>query len=190
MLLRSGACYHDLGKLLAPDLFLENDGADPDPLSELSPAESALLIRRHVRDGLRLGRRYRLPAEVQALIAEHHGTCAVPGPIARARREGRDIDPAVYYYPGPMPRTREAAILMVSDAVEAASRRIDDPSLTAVSRVVEKVVERLMNEFQFEDCDVTQADLVALQEALVSRLRHTLHRRAAIGDTQEEDSRI
>jgi putative nucleotidyltransferase with HDIG domain len=177
LLLRAGAWYHDLGKLLGSGVFAENRGPGEDPQGALTPQESARRIARHVPDGLRLARRYRLPAELRALIAEHHGTSSIHGPAQRARLEGRDIDPAVYYYPGPLPSSREAAILMVSDAVEAASRRIDDPSLTAVSEVVEEVVDRLMSEYQFEDCDLTQVDLVALAEALVLTLRRTLHRR-------------
>ena len=182
LLLRAGAWYHDLGKLLGPEVFAENcdQGSAEDPHTTMTPRESAQRIARHVPDGLRLARRYRLPGELRALIEEHHGTSSIRSPLRRARREGRDIDPAVYYYPGPLPRTREAAILMVSDAVEAASRRIDDPSLAAVAAVVEEVVERLMSEYQFEDCDVTQVDLVTLQETLVLTLRHSLHRRGGL----------
>lgn len=191
-LLRAGAWYHDLGKLLGSEVFAENRGPEPgdDPQAALTPAESARRIARHVPDGLRLARRYRLPPELRALIAEHHGTSSIHGPLQRARREGRDIDPAVYYYPGPLPSSRVAAILMVSDAVEAASRRIDDPSLTAVSEVVEEVVDRLMSEYQFEDCDLTQVELVALSEAMVMTLRHRLHRRVqpeqVVPDTEPE----
>jgi len=176
-LLRAGAWYHDLGKLLGAEVFAENFGPGEDPQRELSPGESARRIARHVGDGLRLARRYRLGPELRRLIAEHHGTSSIQGPLQRARREGRDIDPAVYYYPGPLPSSRVAAILMVSDAVEAASRRIDDPSLAAVSEVVEEVVDRLMSEYQFEDCDLTQVELVALAGAMVMTLRHRLHRR-------------
>lgn len=178
-LLRAGAWYHDLGKLLGSEVFAENQdqGARVNPQEGLTPHESARRIARHVSDGLRLAARYRLPAELRRFIAEHHGTCSIQGPLQRARREGRPIDPAVYYYPGPLPSSRAAAILMVSDAVEAASRRLDDPSLAAVSEVVEEVVDRLMTEYQFEDCDLTQVELVALAEAMVVTLRHRLHRR-------------
>lgn len=175
-LLRAGAWYHDLGKLLGSEVFEENRGPGGPP-GALSPRESARRIARHVGDGLRLAHRYRLGPELRALIAEHHGTSSIQGPLQRARREGRDIDPAVYYYPGPLPSSRVAAILMVSDAVEVASRRIDDPSLAAVSEVVEEVVDRLMSEYQFEDCDLTQVELVALAGAMVMTLRHRLHRR-------------
>jgi len=182
-LLRAGAWVHDLGKLLTPEVFAENrrpGDSERDPQGELTPEQSAHRISRHVADGLRIARRYRLPGELRELIAQHHGTSGLHGPMRRAAQQGRDIDPAVYYYPGPLPRSREAAILMVSDAVEAASRRIDDPSLAAVAAVVEEVVERLMSEYQFEDCDVTQVDLVTLQETLVLTLRHSLHRRGGI----------
>ncbi len=177
LLLRAAACYHDLGKLVGPEHFEENDLEGPDPLAARSPEDAALRLRRHVRDGLRLARRYRLPRELRPFIAEHHGTGEVRGPATRARREGRTLDPAVYHYTGPLPRSRESAILMVCDAVEAASRRLDDPSLAAVSGVVEEVVDRLMTEYQFEDCDVSQVDLLTLQEVLVHTLRQGLHRR-------------
>ena len=188
LLLRAGAWYHDLGKLLGSEVFAENrdQGPKEDPQTAMTPRESALRIARHVPDGLRLARRYRLPGELRAIIEEHHGTSSIQSPLRRARREGRDIDPAVYYYPGPLPRTRVAAILMVSDAVEAASRRIDDPSLSAVSEVVQEVVDRLMTEYQFERCDLTQVELVALAEAMVITLRHRLHRR--VEPTQVEST--
>jgi len=177
----AGAWYHDLGKLLDSEVFAENRGQESgsgDDLHEaMSPEESARRIARHVGDGLRLASRYRLPSELRELVSEHHGTSSIRGPLQRARQEGRDIDPAVYYYPGPLPSSRESAILMVSDSVEAASRQIDDPSLAAVSEVVEEVVHRLMSEYQFEDCDLTQVELVALAETLVMTLRHKLHRR-------------
>jgi hypothetical protein len=176
-LLRAGAWYHDLGKLLGSEVFAENRPRGADPHEDLSPEESARRIARHVPDGLRLARRYRLPAELWTLIAQHHGTGAIGGPLQRARQEGRDIDPAVYYYPGPLPDTRSAAILMVCDAVEATSRRLDDASLAAVSEVVEEVVDCLMSEYQFEDCDLTQDDLVTLAGALTQTLRRALGRR-------------
>lgn len=180
LLLRAGAWYHDLGKLLGAELFDENRGPGPDPHAGLSPPASARRLARHVRDGLRLARRYRLPAELRTLIAEHHGTRSMGRPLARARSEGRDPDPTVYYYPGPLPSSRASAILMVCDEVEAASRQLTEPSLAAVSAVVEEVVDRLMSEYQFEDCDLTQVELVALSEALVMTLRRRLHRRVGV----------
>lgn len=178
-LLRAGAWYHDLGKLIGSDYFAENrrQATDADPHESLSCEASARRIARHVPDGLRLSRRYRLPPELRTLISEHHGTGSVHGPLERARREGRHIDPAVYYYPGPLPQSREAAILMVCDAVEAASRGLEDSSLAAVSAVVEEVVDRLMSEYQFERCELSQRALVALTEALIKAVRQGLHRR-------------
>jgi putative nucleotidyltransferase with HDIG domain len=185
-LLGAAGLYHDVGKLAAPGLFAENMADQKDPHDSLAPEESALRLRRHVRDGLELARRFRLPPELSFGIAEHHGTALVRAPAARARAAGQPLDPAIYHYPGPLPRSRESAILMVADAVEGASRRLYDPSLAEVSALVEEVVDRLMTEYQFEDCDLGQVELVALQEALVHALRHSLHRRRVAPAALEE----
>jgi putative nucleotidyltransferase with HDIG domain len=182
LLLRAAACHHDLGKLVGPELFEENDPSGDDPLRNRSPAEAAHRLRRHVRDGLRLAARYRLPRELRPLLAEHHGTSEVRGPADRARRAGQVVDPTVFHYPGPLPRSRESAILMACDAVEAASRALRDPSLAEASRIVEQVVDRQMSGYQFEECDLSQPELVTLQEALVRALRRGLHRRRPEGE--------
>lgn len=185
-LLRATALHHDVGKLAAPGYFMENASDGPDPHEALSPEKSAWRLRQHVRDGLLLARRFRLPAEILPGIAEHHGTAILRRPAERARAEGLDLDPAVYHYPGPLPRSRESAILMVADAVEGASRQLDDPSLAAVSALVEQVVDRLMREYQFEDCPLGQVDLISLQSAMVGALRHGLHRRRVDPDAMAD----
>jgi hypothetical protein len=180
LLLAAAGRVHDLGKLLRPDLHAENlPPGEPDPLDALPAAEAAALLRRHVSDGVQLARRYRLPRELVELLAAHHGTTPVRGPLRRALREGEDPDPEGFHYPGPLPRSREAAVLLVADAVEGASRRLGDPTLAAVGAVVGTVVDRLASEYQFEACPVSQAELVALEEAMTLALRHALHRRPA-----------
>lgn len=161
-----------------------------DPLADLSPSEAARRIRRHVPDGLRLAHHYRLPAEVHDLIAEHHGSTPVrslapAGPRAAtpARAEaqhkgqlGHGAPPTWVRYTGPLPRSRESAIVLVADAVEAATRSVTRPGLGSLSEAVEEVVDTLVGEVQFEECSLSQADLLRLEEAMVGTLRR-LYRR-------------
>ncbi len=163
-LLEAGAWYHDLGKLIGPELFAENHLSGEDPLASMDPRAAATRLARHVGDGLLLARRYRLPAELTALMAEHHGTASVVWPL------GAEKGAAPYHHAGPLPSTKEAAVLMVCDAVEGASRRIPAAGLGSAATVVQEVVDRLMSEYQFERCGLTQAELLALSEAVTLAL--------------------
>jgi len=175
LLARVGGYYHDLGKSQAPLMFLENQKTE-NRLEKLPPIAAAGYLRRHVQDGLDLGRAAHLPAAVLAFIGQHHGT----RPTGRfheracelAEREGLPPpDAEDYRYPGPRPRTREVALVMLSDAVEGASRARPEATPEELRALVPRVADQLVAERQFEECDLTLGEVrtavEALQQALV-----------------------
>ena len=128
LLVRVGAYFHDIGKMLKPDYFVENQGPDDNRHEALVPAMSTLVIIAHIKDGADLARQHRLPQPIIDLIAQHHGTTRVEFFYDRATEQqqadpnGGEVDESSYRYPGPKPQTKEAAVLMLADAVESASR--------------------------------------------------------------------
>ncbi len=141
LLVRVGALYHDCGKLKRPYFFVENQFAQANPHDKISPALSTLVITSHVKDGVELARQYKLPAPVISIIQQHHGTGLVLFFYARAAESERDlcIDEKDFRYPGgPKPQTREAAVVMLADSVEAAVRSMSNPSSWQVQNTVRR----------------------------------------------------
>jgi putative nucleotidyltransferase with HDIG domain len=181
LLLRVGALYHDAGKAVQPKFFVENQGADGNPHDRLEPEFSARLIIQHARDGLDLARKHRLPTRVRDLIGEHHGTLRANYQygLALNAAEGRSekIDENKYRYPGPRPRSKEAAILMLADGVEAKFRAVAPDTPEDIEKLVRSVLDDRLAERQFDDTDLTLRDLTAIREALVDALRGRTHSR-------------
>ena len=175
LLARVGGYYHDLGKAEAPLMFGENQKTE-NRLEKLAPEAAVAVLQRHVADGLERAQAARLPRAVQDVIRQHHGTRYAGGFHLRAKelaeREGRP-PPAeeAFRYPGPRPRAREVAIVMLADAVEAASRGLVEPTPEKLSALVPKVVESIIIEGQLDECDLSLAEVrlvvSALQETLV-----------------------
>jgi putative nucleotidyltransferase with HDIG domain len=176
LLARAGALFHDVGKMTQPHLFIENQGNGPNPHDELAPQRSAEAILAHVAEGLRIAKRHRLPPDVAAFIAEHHGTTTVEFFLEKAREEG-EVDPALFRYPGPKPQSIESAILMVADAVEAASKTLKEPTESTLHALVDEIVLKKFTEHQFDECGITQGDLERIKAAMVAYLVGALHRR-------------
>jgi hypothetical protein len=171
---RVAALYHDIGKLKRPAFFVENQA----PLGlenihqRLSPKLSYLILTSHVRDGVETGRRYKLPEEVTAIIGEHHGTTLAAYFYHRALNEtsGTPIPDHEFRYPGPKPSTREAAIVMLSDSVQAAVKAIKDPAPSRIENMVQEIINNRLEDGQLEDCDITLRDLHRIREVFVRML--------------------
>ncbi len=175
LLARVGGYYHDLGKADAALMYGENQ-KNENRLEKLPPEEAIVIVRRHVQHGLSRARQARLPRPLLDFIAQHHGTRLIGSFLARAReqaeRDGRPApDEASFRYEGPRPKTREAAILMLADAVESASRNLVDPTPERLQALVPRVVEPIVLEGEFDQCDITLGDIrhitAALQTAIV-----------------------
>lgn len=176
------AYYHDVGKLRNPLFFAENQRGENrhDPLA---PSMSALIVKRHVTDGLELARQWRLPRVVQDAIAQHHGTRHVGYFWAKAQKAAVQgdrpvvLDESLFRYPGPKPQSREAAVVMIADACEASSRALDDPSGDALRLLVARRIDEIFGEGQLDECEITLRDLNAISGAMVRALEAIYHTR-------------
>jgi putative nucleotidyltransferase with HDIG domain len=178
LLARVGAYYHDIGKLLRPYAFAENQFDSRNIHDHLDPVTSARLIIAHVADGLELAQRSGLPSRVRDLIAQHHGTRFAGYFYQRALQEiGPDVDPALFRYPGPPPQSKEAAILMLADSVEAAVRAAPDRSPERLRQIVQRVVGECLAEGQLDQCDLTLRDLETIRQVFFTILQGMYHPR-------------
>lgn len=177
-LVRTGALYHDIGKILNPAFFTENQtGVNPhDSLDEMRSAE---IIVSHVTEGLRLARKYHLPAVIRDFIATHHGAGLVRYFYIQYanKHQGEAIDRAPFCYPGPNPQTREQAILMMCDAVEAASRSLKEYTEESLGALVDRIIDGQLAEGCFKECPITFRDIADAKRVLVSSLKTIYHTR-------------
>jgi len=182
LLARTCAYYHDIGKGKNPLYFGENQRGE-NPHDCLAPAMSAVIIKRHVTDGLELARQYKLPRAVVDVIAQHHGTRLVGYFHHKALREveQRDglpsPDEAIYRYQGPKPQFREAALVMIADAVEAASRAMPEPTSQELQALVQRIINVVFSEGQLDECDLTLRDLNVLARSFLHTLEGIYHAR-------------
>ena len=189
-----GALYHDIGKMNKPDYFVENQQPGFNRHDKLSPAMSLLIIVGHVKDGLELAREFNLPRSLWHFIESHHGTTLVEYFFHRAKRRAETLWKAggeisgeeddgptemEYRYPGPRPRTKEAAIVMICDAVESAARAMADPTPSRIDTLVRAIATKRLMDGQFDECDLTLRDLNKIVEAVSRTLASIYHGRIA-----------
>jgi putative nucleotidyltransferase with HDIG domain len=182
LLTRVGALFHDVGKAANPLFFVENQPPSQiDSHDDLKPEASAQVIIRHVADGLELARKYHLPRRLQDFIAEHHGTLITRYQYNRAMQvaklDNSQVDEADFRYPGPAPRSKETALLMFADGVEARARAERPGNDDEVRALVRSVIERCQKYGQLEDAPLSQRDLTNIIESFVTTLRVTYHPR-------------
>lgn len=178
LLVRIGGYYHDIGKLVRPYAFVENQMDGENVHDQLDSYTSARLILAHVTDGLLLAQKHGIPSRVKDLIAQHHGTTMVQY-FYRQACQGSEgsVDESLFRYLGPKPQTREAGIMMLADGVEAAVRASRDHSLESVRRVVDKMIQDRIAGGQLDECDLTLRDLRRIREAFIAVLQSIYHPR-------------
>jgi putative nucleotidyltransferase with HDIG domain len=182
LLARSCAYYHDIGKGRNPLYFGENQRGE-NRHDTLAPAMSAVIIKRHVTEGMEMARQYKLPKAVADAIPQHHGTRLVGYFYHKAlkEQEGKEspqpIDEGVYRYPGPKPQFREAALVMIADAVEAASRTMPEPAGAKLQALVQKLISSIFSEGQLDECDLTLRDLNLIAQSFLRTLEGIYHSR-------------
>jgi len=179
LVVRVAAYYHDIGKLERPWAFIENQ-SDPDGNihNSLDPTASAQMIAAHVSDGVRLAEKYGLPTRIREMIPQHHGTRTISFFYQQAcEQTDGPLDVAPFTYPGPLPRTREAAVLMLADSTEAAARASRDHSRVAIEQLVDRIVRQRLEEGQFDECNVTLRDLTRIKQSFVTLLTGIYHPR-------------
>jgi putative nucleotidyltransferase with HDIG domain len=179
LLARIGALYHDIGKLAAPDYFVENQQGD-NPHDRLRPYQSAKIITSHVTYGARLAKEIALPTKIADFIPQHHGTRTLHYFLRKAQAQakpGEIVDEADFRYPGPKPQFKEAAIMMLADSCEAAARSLARPDPENIRAIVIKIFDAIVSDNQLDECDITLQELTRIREAMVSALTAIYHAR-------------
>lgn len=179
LLARIGALYHDIGKLAAPEYFVENQQGD-NPHDRLRPHQSAKIITSHVTYGARLAKEIGLPRKIADFIPQHHGTRTLHYFLRKAQAQAKPnetIDDADFRYPGPKPQFKEAAIMMLADSCEAAARSLARPDPENIRAIVVKIVDAIISDGQLDQCDITLQELTTIREAMISALTAIYHAR-------------
>ncbi|MCC6360291.1 MAG: HDIG domain-containing protein [Phycisphaerales bacterium] len=191
LLARCGAYYHDIGKINKPEYFVENQAHGTISRHErLAPNMSLLIIINHVKDGIEMAREYGLPGALLPFIAEHHGTTLVEYFYKAAKGQRRpgdqEISDSAYRYGGPKPQSRETAILMLADGVEGAVRAMSEPTPGRIEDTVAEIVRKRLADGQFDECDLTFAELADVQRSLVKTLCSIYHARIVYPEADDE----
>jgi putative nucleotidyltransferase with HDIG domain len=191
LLVRVGAYFHDIGKMLKPGYFAENQSKGDNRHDALVPAMSTLVIIAHVKDGADLARQNRLPESIIDFIQQHHGTTLVEYFYRQASQkkaqqepDGGVLDETSFRYPGPKPQTREAGVLMLADAVESASRVLKEPTAGRLENLVEDITMKRLLDGQFDECGLTLEEVRKIGESLVKSLTAVYHGRVKYPDQE------
>jgi putative nucleotidyltransferase with HDIG domain len=179
LLARIGALYHDIGKVAAPEYFVENQQGD-NPHDHMRPTQSARIIISHVTYGQKLAKEISLPKKIADFIPQHHGTRTLHFFLRKAQsraKPGEIIDEKDFRYPGPKPQFKEAAIMMLADSCEAAARSLSRPDPENIRAIVVKIVDAVITDGQLEECDLTLKELTTIREAIIGALTAIYHAR-------------
>ncbi len=178
---RVAAYYHDIGKIRKPLYFVENIGAQENRHDKLSPSMSALILMSHVKDGVDAARANKLGEDLIDIIRQHHGTALIKFFFEKAKNlpgsVAQQVDECDYRYPGPKPQTREAALIMLADAVEAASRTLTDPTPSRIQGMVQKIINNIFIDGQLDECELTLKDLHNIAKSFNRILSGIFHHR-------------
>jgi putative nucleotidyltransferase with HDIG domain len=192
LLARVSAYYHDIGKIKKPLYFSENQGGQGNPHDKLSPSMSSLILNAHVKDGVELARGKKLGKKILHIIQQHHGTNLISFFYQKAKEkgnpEGESIDEKDFRYLGPKPQTKEAGIVMLADAVEAASKTLSEPTSSRVKGLVSRIINNIFTDGQLDDCELTLKDLHYIEEIFGRILTGIFHQRVEYPDPQEEQN--
>ena len=187
LLARVGAAYHDVGKVRRPYFFVENQLGGDNPHDRISPSLSTLIITSHVKEGVELAKQYKLPAVITDFIKQHHGDDLVKYFYHKAVESDKDgsVEETDFRYPGPKPQTKETAIVMLADSVEAAVRSLSRPTPGRIEGLVRKIIKARLNDGLLDESDLTLKDLDKVAEAFVQVLSGIYHHRIEYPDLPE-----
>ncbi|MDI6840894.1 MAG: HDIG domain-containing protein [bacterium] len=188
LLARVGAYYHDIGKLKKPSYFIENQ-TGINPHSKLSPELNALVVISHVKEGIELANKENLPNEIVDIIQEHQGTTLVEPFYAKAKERGGDVNELDFRYPGPLPRTKESAIVMLADAIEATARSLPDPTPSKLKGIIEDTVERRIDDGQLSKVNLSFEELKKIETSFLPILVGIFHPRIEYAKSTRKESK-
>jgi putative nucleotidyltransferase with HDIG domain len=182
---RVGAYYHDIGKLKRPYFFVENQLASDNPHEKIAPSLSALIITSHIKDGVEMAREKRLPPQIIDFIEQHHGDSLVKYFYSRALEEDKEgnVNQETFRYEGPKPQSKEVALVMLADSVEAAVRSLQDPTQGRIEGMVRRIIKERLNDGQLDECDLTFRDLNIIAESFSKVLTGVYHSRIEYPET-------
>ena len=177
MLTRVGALYHDIGKMVNPTYFTENQMSSINSHDELDPKESAKIIIDHVIIGIEIAKKNKLPDRIIDFIRTHHGTRLVHYFYSKENEKLGTVSKEDFSYPGPTPFSKETAILMMADSVEAASKSLKEPTSSVLDEFVEKIIDSQLNQGQFLNANITLKEIQRIKKVLKKKLNNMYHLR-------------
>jgi hypothetical protein len=191
ILARVGCYYHDIGKIAKPDFFVENQLDKINKHEALNPNLSAKIIIAHVKEGIELGRKFKLPQEVINFIPMHHGTTLVKYFYNKARNNANenkeDVLDYIYRYPGPKPSSRETAIAMLADTVEASTKVVEDPTPKKLEDKIDEIIKKRFIEGELDECELTLRDLTKIKKSFLKILVGIYHQRIKYPEEKTQD---
>jgi putative nucleotidyltransferase with HDIG domain len=194
LLARVSAYYHDIGKIKMPEYFIENQRIPTSRHDKLAPRMSSLILMSHVKEGVELAKHNKLPDSIIDIIQQHHGTSVITYFYQKAKEQHVDSSSPIketdFRYSGPKPQSRVAALVLIADAVEAASRALTDPTPSRISAVVERVVNHFFLDGQLDDCELTLKDLMEIKSHFVYLLTSVFHKRVSYPGFEIKDDNI
>lgn len=183
LLTRTACLYHDIGKMAAPKMYIENQTGMENPHNKVEPRDSVRIITGHVRRGLKLAEEAGLPQQIIDFIPQHHGTRILAYFYHKAKSQaaakGETVNPDDFRYPGPKPQTKEAVIVMLADGAEAAARSLEDHSADNIRLIMKRIVDHIVADGQFDESDVTLQELNVIRESLIATLISIHHQRVS-----------
>ncbi len=173
----TAALYHDVGKVVRPSYFIENQRGIRNPHDKLKPSISAMVIVNHVKDGVKLANKYNLPKSIIDVIEQHHGTSLIKYFYEKALKNEEQVEEERFRYPGPKPQNKVAGIIMLADGVEAAFQSLRDPNKQDIDNLVEKIVDNTIKDHQLDETDLTIGDIDKIKNVFKRILEHIRHKR-------------
>ena len=182
MLVRVGALYHDIGKMNSPNYFIENQSNSFNPHDELEPLESTIIIKDHISNGIEIAKRNGLPDRVIDFIRTHHGTSIIRFFYDKAIKSNKESNEFDYRYSGPKPFSKETAIVMMADSIEAASKSLKEPTIKLIDLFVDKIIDKQILDNQFINSDITLREIQLVKKILKEKLNNIYHLRIEYPD--------
>ena len=193
LLARVSSMFHDIGKLVKPEYFTENQLDGRNPHDEKTASFSALVIKSHVKEGVDLGLTYKLPRPIIDVIRQHHGTNLIRYFYHKARKQAEEdgsdastIQESTYRYDGPKPQFKESAVILLADSLEAASRSLQKVTPQNIEELVDRIFKSNIDDGQLDECAITMSELAKIRESFIFTLINSLHSRIAYPGSQEQ----
>lgn len=188
ILARVGAYYHDIGKIVEPEFFVENQLGTSNIHDTITPHESTKHILNHVYQGIELAKEHKLPQRIIDFIPAHHGKTIVTYFFEKERRKNPEVESEDFTYPGPRPQTKETAIVMLADSIEAAARSIEDPTIEKIDKLIEEVIRKRLSHGELDECTLTMRDLGEIRRSFLSILTGIHHSRIRYPSEEEAEA--